>query len=232
MKILVVTAHPDDFETGMGGLAVRLTDAGHVIVSVVLAAGRKALEEATRTEESKKSHALIGVEPIFEWFGIDHIWVHEISRKTGVQFLRAQEPDAVFTMWGMDVNPDHRAAAILTIEPFLQKGEHTELFAMEVCSKPGVPQSLGFAPTHYCDITGRPSEVKEKMLVCHKSQDFGSVRTAHYELEGNRGGECGVTRAEAFVRLTRYGALADWLKPFFIETPYTLPCMMGIAAAP
>lgn len=232
MKILAVTAHPDDFETGMGGLAVRLTDAGHIIVSIVLAAGREALEEETRTEESKKSHALIGVEPIFMGFGINNVWVHEVSRKTGVRFLRAQEPDAVFTMWGMDVHPDHRAAGTLTIEPFLQKGVHTELFAMEVCSKPGVPQTLGFAPTHYADVTGRPAEMKRKMLACHKSQDFGSIRTAHYELEGNRGGECGVARAEAFVRLTRCGALADWLRPFFIPTPYVLPRMMGIDATP
>ncbi|MBI1998851.1 MAG: PIG-L family deacetylase [Parcubacteria group bacterium] len=230
MKILAVTAHPDDFEIGMGGLAVRLTDAGHTIVSVVLAAGRESMEESVRIEESKKSHALIGIEPILTMFDINHVHVHEISRKTGDRFFRAQEPDAVFAMWGMDIHPDHRAAAILTIEPFLQKGVHTELFAMEVCSKSGVPQTLGFAPTHYADITGGPAKTKEKMLSCHKSQGFDSLRTAHYELERNRGNECGVERAEAFVRLTRRGILADWLQPFFIPSPFALPRLMGIDA--
>ena len=61
MKILAVTAHPDDFETGMGGLAVRLAALEHRIASFVLAPGRTKTEMHTREWESEESHELIGV---------------------------------------------------------------------------------------------------------------------------------------------------------------------------
>jgi len=232
MKILAVAAHPDDFETGMGGLATRLIKAGHTVTSVVMAAGTDIKDTITRTDESKNAHAVLGIIPVFAPFFIRQLGVHEDSRNIFRAIIERLSPDAVFAMWGMDIHPDHRASSILAIEPCLQKGVNTELFAMEVCSKPGVPQTLGFAPTHYCDITGTPAETKTKMLACHKSQGFDLIRTAHDELERNRGAECGRNHAEAFVRLTRYGALHPELAKILIPSPFLLPRMMGIDARP
>lgn len=230
MKILAITAHPDDFETGMGGLAVRLIALKHVVASVILAPGRTRKEIDTRQEESGESHELIGARCYVQTFQIGNLPVTQESREALKKKFLCFAPDAVFVMWGMDIHPDHRAAAILAIEPFLAEGVHTELFAMEVCSRHGVPQSLGFAATHYADITGEPAAMKEKMLACHKSQDFDSTRTAHDELAKNRGAECGVARAEAFVRLTRRGELAPWLRPLLVPSRFILPRMMGIDA--
>ena len=232
MKILVVTAHPDDFETGMGGLALRLTQAGHTIISIVMTAGTDVKDTLIRIGESKSAHAFLGVIPVFAPFFIRQLWVNEDSRNTFRTMMEKISPNAVFAMWGMDIHQDHRAVSILTIEPCLQKGIHTELFAMEVCSRPGVPQSLGFAPTHYCDITGAAVATKREMLACHKSQGFDSIRVAHEEMERNRGTECGVRYAEAFVRLTRCGELHPELAKFLIPSPYKLPRMMGIDAKP
>ena len=40
-RILLVSAHPDDMEIGMGGTAAKLAEAGHSLLSVVITDGRR-----------------------------------------------------------------------------------------------------------------------------------------------------------------------------------------------
>jgi LmbE family N-acetylglucosaminyl deacetylase len=75
MNIVVVSAHPDDMEIGMGGTAASLVDAGHSLTSVVLTDGRRSPNpfalnpEALarlRKEEAKKAAAVLGIQNV--WF--------------------------------------------------------------------------------------------------------------------------------------------------------------------
>lgn len=232
MRILAVTAHPDDMETGFGGTMKRLVDAGHDIVSLVTTLTTDESVRKIREEESRKSHAIIGLEPTFwKLEELNPVMTADVRREFG-DVVKGYQPDLVFTHWPVDVNPDHRLLSALTIEPFLQKGVNTELFAFEVFSIGPRPQNLGFYPTHYVrigDIAGR----KEEMVYCMQSQDADALWVGNLEMQKNRGQELGTTKyAEAFVRLTRYGSLHPELAKIFEPSPFKLPRGMGVDVDP
>ncbi len=234
MRILSVTAHPDDMETGFGGTLKRLVDAGHDIVSLVTTLTTDESVRKVREEESRKSHALIGLEPTFwKLEELNPVMTAEVRREFG-ELVKSYQPDLVFTHWPVDVNPDHRLLSALTIEPFLQKGVNTELFAFEVFSIGPRPQNLAFYPTHYVDITD-VLETKEKMVRCMTSQDADALWAGNLEMQETRAFEMTsptVMNAEAFVRITRYGDLHPELAQIMRPTRYMLPAGMGIKVVP
>ena len=56
-KILVISAHPDDFEIGLGGTIAKLSAQGHDILSIVATIP---YSEKVRKAESKKSAEILG----------------------------------------------------------------------------------------------------------------------------------------------------------------------------
>lgn len=245
MKILCVTAHADDFECHMGGLAFRLLGCGHRIFSIVTTAGKRSQEIegrgpaiCVRTYESIKAHAHAGIVPTclarYELdFGDTLETRHEMQ-----DFFDAIAPDMVITHWPVDVNPDHRVCATLAMGPVLQKGVNVELFFFEPCSSGRSsaavrPQAIAFHPTHYVDVSNDELLVfKRAMLDEHVSQDPEGMWQGQLGLQRNRGREAGVTMAEAYVRATRYGGLHPDLREIFISTPFILPRPIGVDFSP
>jgi len=229
MRILVVVAHPDDETNGMGGTIARLSKAGHEVQLVVTTTQNRNGDQ--RKSEIRAAARIVGInEPKFldePDLGLN-VTV-EVGEKLGA--LLDIKPDVVFTLWGIDVHPDHRNTFSLTVDRYLKKGANTELFCMELCSSgrssPLVrPQSLAFIPTHYVDVTGVIG-AKKAMQECHVSQDPCGMWLGVESMLRNRGAEFGVAFAEAFVRLTRSGeppqALAEILRP----SPWALPRSIG-----
>lgn len=241
MKILIYSAHCDDLETGMGGTAKLLKDAGHEIISIVttLPPRDKRYEGfdedaiTTRKRESREAHKYLGIDPRFLQDVSEELNFpvtlneRDFFKKTFAEI----NPDVVFTQWPVDVNPDHRSLGILSMEACLQKGVNTELFFYEVFSEPGRPQSLGFFPTHYVDVES-VLEVKESMVKCHKSQS-SLLWEANLQMQSFRAREMRkATNAEAFVRITRWGYLRPELELIFQSTPLFIPSGTGIEVDP
>lgn len=237
-KILIISAHPDDMETGLGGTGKILADAGFNVHSVVTTLppfdktypGFSGQAPEVRMAEGRAAHRLIGLDPRFVNFGVElDVEVNQHHRDRFSKLAEEYQPDVVFIHWPVDVNPDHRAIGIMSMEYFLQKGRNTEIFCFEVFSDPGRPQSIGFHPTHYVDI-GSVVDVKQVMVECHGSQS-DHLWEANEEMQALRGSEAGVASAEAFVRLTRWGDLPEDLAKIFIPVK-RLPAGMGIKVDP
>lgn len=236
MNILVVTAHTDDLENGMGGTIMRLYEEGHSITSVIMTLPHQFDQKQVRMKESCASHALFDTEPIFIDQPDGKLEVTASLRNRMKEIYTSVAPDVVFTLWPVDVHPDHRAAANLAMGPALERGVNTELFFFEVCSSGRAseafrPQTLGFFPTHYVDTTD-VQEQKKKLMFFQASQDPEGMWTGMRNVHRNRGRECSCAYAEAFVRATRVGESPDEFDGLFVPTEYILPRGIGVDFEP
>lgn len=179
MKVLVMTAHPNDMETAIGGLVYKFVQIGYEVHTIIATSGRKGKNPndrpavEIREEESRRAHACIGAVPHFL-----QTMYPELDLETGSlsdtsqmrEFIshlvnNVYKPDVVFTFWPVNVHPDHRIIACLTMNACLQKGMNREIFCFEAwagTTEP-YPQSLHFHPTHYVDIT---DVIEEKKRLC------------------------------------------------------------------
>lgn len=239
MKVLIMTAHPDDMETAVGGLACRLIDNGYDVYTIVATSGRRGKElnnrpiVEVREEESRRAHELIGAVPVFlqTKFPLLNLETGSLPdtpqmRKFISHLVNDYEPGAVFTFWPVDIHPDHRVIGSLAMNACLQKGMNREIFCFEVwagTTEP-YPQSLHFLPTHYVDITG-VGDRKAEMIFSHKSQNPGGLwnsnmllwrqRAEEYRsLSGHQSARGAIM--EAFVRLTRKSSIIPELQDILL----------------
>jgi len=205
MKLLIFGAHPDDPESGCGGLAALAVQAGHDVVFTYATAFRQGREffgrpeKDIRTEEALEACKIFGVRgDVWDYphEGID-VNAHTIART--VSYFAAERPDIVLAHWPVDTHPDHRSVGILAQSAYLSPDTDFTFYFYEVMTG---QQSIHFLPTHYVDISA-VAEVKHRALLCHKSQDGESVWQDHELMHRFRGRECGVARAEAYIRVDR-----------------------------
>lgn len=207
MKILVLGAHPDDPESGCGGLAVRCVQAGQEVVFAYATAfrpGRQFFgrpEKQVRTEEALAACGVLGVRGVvwdYPHGGID-VNTENVARVTTC--LVEERPDVVIAHWPVDTHPDHRCISTLALSAYLSSETDFEFYYFEVMTG---RQSLHFHPTNYVDISD-VAEIKHQALLCHKSQNGEAVWQDHELMHRFRGRECGVERAEAYIRIDREG---------------------------
>lgn len=144
-KMLVVSAHPDDMEIGMGGTVAKLAATGWSVVSIVLTDGRRspnplALSQdemaEVRTEESKRAAKILGVNRTI-FFDLESIGtpesVNNATRKL-TEIINSVMPEQIFTLHPeLDRHPTHRLAAKISIDAFKQTNlQSTNLWAYEV----------------------------------------------------------------------------------------------------
>lgn len=231
MKAVAVLAHLDDLETSMAGFSFKFIDAGHELVSVVTTPAANVDMRHIRVAEGQQSHGILGILPVTLQYLEQQLHVNKETRQEFAELIKDLSPEVVFIHSAHDTNPDHRATSILAQEPCLLKGVNTELFCVEVFSGVGRPQSLGFYPSHYVDITD-VVERKKELIFCHQSQNPEAIWKAQIEMQKRRGLEISVQHAEAFIRLTRYGELNSELGKFFTPSPFRLPHRMGVEVDP
>ena len=143
-RILLVSAHPDDMEIGMGGTAAKLAKAGHSLLSVVITDGRRSPDPDAigqdamaklRQEEGRRAGRILGIAET-NFFGFESIVSDEAARQaTGelVEVIDEFRPDEVYTLHPeLDRHASHRAAGKITGDALDRTDSKAELWAYEV----------------------------------------------------------------------------------------------------
>jgi LmbE family N-acetylglucosaminyl deacetylase len=144
-KVLIISAHPDDMEIGMGGTAAKLSESGHTIVSVILTDGRRAPNPFSISEEkmakvrhaeSKRAAEILGIkETIF--FNFESIGNRDQYTATLqlVEVINSVAPNQIFTLHPTtDRHSTHQLGGKITLEALNQSqlSGHIETWAYEV----------------------------------------------------------------------------------------------------
>ena len=143
-RILLVSAHPDDMEIGMGGTAAKLARAGHSLLSVVMTDGRRSPDPGMigqdamarlRQEEGVKACRRLGIKAT-NFLGFESIISDEAVRQATsdlVEVIDKFRPDEVYTLHPeLDRHASHRAAGKITVDALRQSNGAAELWAYEV----------------------------------------------------------------------------------------------------
>ncbi|MDP9128380.1 MAG: PIG-L family deacetylase [Pseudomonadota bacterium] len=214
LSVVVIGAHPDDTETGCGGITAQLAAQGHEVRSLYLTRGEAGRlygrpagnhdAGSIRTRESQKACAILGTKPVF---------AGQIDQKTRLDaehlhafktILFAGKPDIVLTHWSLDSHADHVRTAALTENAWRSCHHQFVLAHYEVMTQ---IQTRQFTPTCYVDIKSS-CEQKKAAIFAHASQLPASFYPYHENLEKQRGRESGCGRAEALIVRRPYGLVA------------------------
>jgi len=212
LSVVCVGAHPDDPESGAGGVLARYAQAGHSVAIVYLTRGERGIPGATeaeaaarRTAEAEAACRVLGARPMFAG-QIDGASDFTRARVDDVgRLLAAAAPDIVLTHWPLDTHFDHQVASLCAVRAALALPRPPVVYFFEVNAG---SQTWGFAPNVYVDISP-VLDVKKRALFAHVSQDGEGIWRQHHEpMASFRGREARVAAAEAFVRLAREVAAA------------------------
>lgn len=184
MNILAVGAHPDDIELCCAGTLARYAADGHTITMAIFTKGDMGdlvipPEELARLRrgETEASAAVLGARLL--WGGItdELVFPNESQRQGMIDLLRQADPDVIITHGPNDYHPDHRYVSQLVFDSYFQKGlphlpgqlQPACRFGKAVIYYMDNLGGIDFLPSEYVDIT-EVMEVKQQMLLCHKSQ--------------------------------------------------------------
>jgi len=103
LKVVVVGAHPDDPESGVGGTMARLADLGHSVVALYLTRGEggvggKSEEQAAtiRTAEAEAACKILKARPVFAGQVDGRTEISKERYEAFAAVLMAEKPDLVF----------------------------------------------------------------------------------------------------------------------------------------
>ena len=173
-NILIVAAHPDDWECGMGGTALLLKDKYRIHVCITTRGqrglGKEPSEETVkiRAKEAANACEKIGAKLYF----LDQMDGDALAGKDKigriVQLLKDLDPAIIFTMWGIEV-PDHAAVSAMTRIALLRTGmiHDREIYFFEA-GRGG--QTNQFKPDLYVNI-GAVKAAKDELIRCHVCQN-------------------------------------------------------------
>lgn len=130
--VVIVSAHPDDMEIGMGGTVAKLAESQAAIISVVITNGGRASNPfgwteqrmaEVRREEALCAARVLGVKEVIFFDQLDaaeEIDVHAVKQKL-VELLARAQPAEVYTLdEELDRHPAHRLAGKLARESVLE----------------------------------------------------------------------------------------------------------------
>lgn len=203
MKILVISAHPDDAELSMGGTIAKLAQAGHevkMLISIIPCedpSGVALAEEKKRkwaeTEEAARilgaGLEILDLDPYQMWFRRDLVKI--LDTKT-----REFSPDLIFTHWDHDSHQDHVAIASAAFA--VTRRNSISLLMYEQSIYGGITP-YSFKPELFIDISD-VMDSKLRIAKAYQSQ-LSKGRQQLKAIEGEaafRGNQIGVKYAEAF----------------------------------
>lgn len=204
LKVIVIGAHPDDPETGCGGLISLFAMKGYDVVSAYHTRGEAGIQDTPygkaaeiRTSEALKACKVMNARAAFigQIDGNCEITKNRYSEM--YDFIKAEAPDIVFTHWPIDTHRDHRICSSLVYDSWLQLKQKFDLYYFEVESG---TQTQNFNPTVFVDISS-VIEKKNEACNCHVSQQIETVMKEYHEpMEKFRGMQANCAFAEAFIR--------------------------------
>jgi LmbE family N-acetylglucosaminyl deacetylase len=169
-RVIVFAPHPDDETLGMGGSLRILSDLGKKIKVVVITRGEKAEPDVTkqkrhaelRQKEALKAFKVLGVTD-YEFLGFPD---REIFSNMGAvakamkKIVGDFSPDALYSPSMLEIHPDHRAVAELSLS-ICKENSHVGCFFFEI--------TVPLRPSLFVDITN-VFKFKKKAVKCYKSQ--------------------------------------------------------------
>jgi N-acetylglucosamine malate deacetylase 1 len=199
LKIVVFGGHPDDPESGAGGLIATLTRQGHEVICAYGTSfrgdrrffGRP--ESEVRREEATAACKVLGAKPKFFPYAHEKLVADETALKEVASWLADLKPDIVVTHWPLDTHPNHHVVSSLIWQCYQRRGGWN-LYFFEVMTD---QQTIGFAPDLFLDVSS-VRDVKKRSLDEHKSQGPDEIWKVHERMHRRRGAECGVKYAEAY----------------------------------
>ncbi len=133
-NVLIIGAHPDDMEIGMGGTAAKLAQSQVAIISVVMTNGGRASNPfgwteqrmaEVRREEALCAAKVLGVKEVIfldQPDAAEEIDVHAVKRKL-VELMARVHPAEVYTLdEELDRHPAHRLAGQVARECVIESG--------------------------------------------------------------------------------------------------------------
>ena len=199
LRVVVFGAHPDDPESGCGGLIALLTRAGHEVIvgyATCYRGDRKIggePEAVVRRREATAACKLLGAKPHFFDYAHEKLVADQATLEAVSAWLDQVQPDVVVTHWPLDTHPNHHVTSSLVWQCYLRQKKWS-LYFFEVMTD---QQTLLFRPDLYLDI-GSVRDMKHKALACHQSQKPEEVWAVHEAMHRRRGKKCGVAYAEAY----------------------------------
>ena len=200
LRIVVFGGHPDDPESGCGGLIARLTKEGHEVVvgyATCFRGDRKVGDEPERVVRRREATAackLLGATPHFFDYAHEKLAADEGTLEAVATWLKEVQPDIVVTHWPLDTHPNHHVTSSLVWQSYLRE-RNWSLYFFEVMTD---RQTLLFLPELFLDI-GDVRDLKKEACYSHKSQSPEGFWAVHEDMHRRRGAECGVRYAEGFV---------------------------------
>lgn len=213
LRVVFVGAHVDDWVDCAGTLA-RYTRLGHEALCISFTPGdsqsmadqrHMPVEKlaALRSEHADKGTKILGARMLYL---NQHNQRMRVDPDTYAEFNKTLldiEPDVVFTMWPIEFHPDHRAAANLAYNAWLQSGMQ---FALFFCETPGgrEMQPQQFVPNRRVDVTLVADQKRDSYL----ANEFIGQGWPEADLWAKfRGMEYGCQYAEAFVQVSTVAAM-------------------------
>jgi LmbE family N-acetylglucosaminyl deacetylase len=200
LRVVVFGAHPDDPESGCGGLIALLTKAGHEVVvgyATCYRGDRKVGNEPeglVRRREATAACKVLGATPHFFDYAHEKLAADAATVEAVSAWLKAVRPDVVVTHWPLDTHPNHHVTGSLVWQCYLRGC--WGLYFFEVMAG---RQTVNFRPDLCLDV-GALRGLKRRALDCHKSQQPAAIWEAHDAMHRRRGAEAGVEYAEAYLR--------------------------------
>lgn len=193
MKILVITAHPDDVDFGAGGTVASWTAEGHEVVYCLVTDGQAGGSDNTitrdemariRRREQTTAAKVLGVNTLHFLGFPDGAVVADLNLRREISaIIRIERPDRVLTQSAerrydriYASHPDHLAtgeAALCAVYPDARNEfAFPELLAERGLQPHTVPETwimAGPNPKHFVDTTEHLDK-KIEALLCHASQ--------------------------------------------------------------
>lgn len=216
LDALVVVAHPDDAEIGMGGTIALLSARGYAVGVADLTrgeAGSRGTPEE-RVEESRRASEVLGIAARFNMGLADgYLCDGRHSRRGLIRVIRQYRPRTVFAHYPEDPHPDHTAAFLVARGAAHNAG----LGKIDPGAEPFRPSVLlSFCRPHRAEVSfvvdiSDHWEAKRAAVLCHRTQvsprkegepdtylggeQFMEIVEAHAR---SAGATAGVRYAEAF----------------------------------
>jgi LmbE family N-acetylglucosaminyl deacetylase len=219
--ILVVVAHPDDIEFGLGGSVARWTDEGHRVIFCIVTDGAAGSNDPdvdlrnlveTRRAEQLEAAALLGVQEVrFLGYPDGALQPSVELRRELTRLIRelrpyrvvCQDPSTFFFGANYINHPDHRAAGEATVYAVFPSAETRPVFP-ELLAEGFEPHKvselyldLSLQPDTFIDIT-TTLERKIAATLCHRSQVGPEAETWIRDWCAEAGAKAGYAFAESF----------------------------------
>lgn len=217
IRLLAVSAHPDDVEFTSGGSLARWADEGWAIHLVVCTDGSKGSQNPEdhpmslakiRREEQREAAKVLGIHQV-SWLGYPDGELAQVTSlvRDLVYHIRFFQPTRLLT-WDAwrpyQLHPDHRVAGLSTLDAVLAAGNphfysHQLVDGLISYQVEDVYLYGSDQPDEWVDITNT-FDTKMKAIECHKSQVNYLPELAVKMSTCNKdyGGEKGYPYAEAY----------------------------------